>query len=187
MTFNEAVQSAFFQKYMTFSGRASRSEYWKFSIVVAVGALAALFMDGALGTTFTVEGGMSLGYAYVLFGLVVTLPGVAAAIRRLHDTGRSGWFFLVSAIPLLGSFILLYFLIQKGSAGPNQFGPDPLNPLAPATSPYSPPLQSPPHTPSTAQNFEHLALLEKLGSLRDQGLLSSAEFEAQKAAILRNR
>ncbi len=96
MTFQESIQTCF-SKYATFSGRASRSEYWWFALFCALGCTAAGVLDDK---------------ASALFMLGTLLPSLAAANRRLHDTGRSGWWQLVVLIPLLGFLIIIYFLCE---------------------------------------------------------------------------
>ena len=68
---------------------------------------------------------MPVVYLAGLYSLAVIIPGVAVAIRRLHDTDRSGWTLLWGLVPLVGGFILLYFYVSDGDQGPNRFGPDP--------------------------------------------------------------
>lgn len=105
MTFINAVTICM-KKYADFSGRASRSEYWWFALfIIAGGALLSMLND-------------KVGFA---FYLVTLLPSIAVATRRLHDRDRSGWFQLVMLIPIIGIFILIYFLVQEGT-GPNQYG-----------------------------------------------------------------
>ena len=115
--------------YADFSGRARRQEYWTFTLVAGaiglglyIGALVVMSISELLG------GVLFLGY--FLFALGLFLPGLAVAVRRLHDTGRSGWWYLVALIPLVGGFVLLYFLVVEGDAGPNEYGPDPKDPYA---------------------------------------------------------
>ncbi len=99
MTFQESIKVCF-SKYADFSGRASRSEYWwYFLFIVLAGAL--------LSSLSTKLGGV--------FYLATLLPSLAAASRRLHDTGRSGWWQLICLVPLIGLIVLLVFLTQKGS------------------------------------------------------------------------
>ena len=65
---------------------------------------------------------------YGIYGLVVLgwlVPYIAVGIRRMHDQDKSGWFLLLAFVPLAGPFIILYFMVQEGTAGPNKFGPDP--------------------------------------------------------------
>ena len=70
-----------------------------------------------------------------LYGLAILLPGLAVAIRRLHDTGRSGWWLFISLVPLIGSFILLYFYLQNSQPGVNQYGPNPKEPTSAVETP----------------------------------------------------
>jgi uncharacterized membrane protein YhaH (DUF805 family) len=97
MTFQESIKVCF-NKYVDFSGRASRSEYWWFVLFVFAGAVVTSLLHHWL---------------YVLFVLGTLLPGLAAASRRLHDTGRSGWWQLIGLIPLIGLIVLIVFLAQE--------------------------------------------------------------------------
>jgi uncharacterized membrane protein YhaH (DUF805 family) len=116
MSFSEAVRTVL-SKYTDFSGRARRSEYWYWSLAmflafVVVGVVAAA--SSTLGTLLEV----------VLF-LAVLLPSLAVTVRRLHDTGRSGWMCLIGLIPLVGGIVLLVFTVSDSAPGPNQYGPAP--------------------------------------------------------------
>jgi len=104
MTFGDSIKTCF-SKYVDFNGRASKSEYWWFFLFIVLGGGGTMVVNETLGG---------------LFYLAVFLPSIAVATRRLHDTGRSGWFQLMGAIPLVG-LILLYFLTQEGK-DPNRFG-----------------------------------------------------------------
>lgn len=109
MTFGESI-SACLKKYATFDGRARRSEYWwfiLFSILVQMGG-------GIVGQA--VSG---------LLCLALLLPSLAVGARRLHDTGRSGWWLLVGLIPLIGWLILIYWFIQRGAESANAYGEAP--------------------------------------------------------------
>ena len=119
MGFWQAVASGF-SNYVNFSGRACRSEYWYWALFVVLVDIAALIIDAALWT-----------YAITsLADLALFLPGLALAIRRLHDLDRSGWWFLLVFIPVIGAIILIIWACTKGSDGPNRFGPDRLAELA---------------------------------------------------------
>lgn len=111
------------QKYGVFSGRARRAEYWYFILfyLIVVSALEIITLPLAGHGPNKLLTFLS---AVVVFGLV--LPGLAVTVRRLHDTDRSGWWFLITFIPVVGSVILLVFLIGKGTVGDNRYGPDPL-------------------------------------------------------------
>jgi uncharacterized membrane protein YhaH (DUF805 family) len=105
------------QKYAVFSGRASRREYWMFflfNILIAIG-LAIIF--GIMKAAIHVN----LSFLSGIYSLALLCPGIAVAIRRLHDTNRSGLWLLVSLVPLIGSIVLIVFLCQKPVDAGNQF------------------------------------------------------------------
>ncbi len=110
------------RNYAVFTGRARRNEYWYFVLFNILISFALTAIDYMVGT-FNAETGS--GLLSSLYGLAVLLPGIAVSVRRLHDTERSGWWFLLVFLPCIGPFILLYFFLQDGTAGPNEFGSDP--------------------------------------------------------------
>jgi uncharacterized membrane protein YhaH (DUF805 family) len=114
------------KKYAQFAGRARRAEYWQFTLLMAVG-IAFLIAIRDLG-------GSTLGAALLaLFWLGMFLPSLAVSVRRLHDTSRSGWWVLISFLPLVGGVVLLVFDCLEGTKGPNRYGPDPKGPTADVT------------------------------------------------------
>ena len=109
------------RKYATFSGRATRTEYWLFTLAqiivfVALGALAAV---GASGD-FPV-----LGLPLVVYWIGTIIPSLAVTVRRFHDGGYSGWMILLALIPAIGGIILLIFMVLPSERGGNRHGPDP--------------------------------------------------------------
>ncbi len=111
-------------KYAEFSGRARRAEYWWFAVVNAALAVASVVIMVVLGAIADPLGIIGvLLYLAVAFGTLI--PGLACAVRRLHDTGKSGWFLLVSLIPFVGGIILLVFMFTDGTRETNQYGPSP--------------------------------------------------------------
>lgn len=108
-----------FSKYVVFHGRASRSEYWYFYLFNCI--IYAFLIGLALIINLETISMLLFGAA-ILYMLVVTLPGLAVSVRRLHDIGKSGWLFCVSFIPYVGALILLYFLCKKGDDGDNMYG-----------------------------------------------------------------
>lgn len=113
-----------FQKYAVFSGRATRSEFWFFFlfniIAVIIFGITAGIVAAALGwDTTSAEG---LADLYLLAALV---PWLALNVRRLHDIGFSGWWLLISMVPLLGPITMLVFCAQDSQPGANRFGPNP--------------------------------------------------------------
>lgn len=121
MEMGEAVSTCL-SKYATISGRARRSEFWWWVLAVwlvgiGVGIVEVLFGLGAP------NGGGPLS---ALYALALILPNICVAGRRLHDTGRSAWWLLLVLVPLIGFIVLIVFYVQRGTAGENRFGPDPL-------------------------------------------------------------
>ena len=120
MGFTEAIRNGF-QNYVTFSGRARRAEYWWWYLFVFLLLGVALILD-----VYAFRSNSDVGPAYGLASLAVILPNISVTVRRLHDTGRSGWWFWLGLIPLIGALILLYWMIKRGDQGANEFGPDPI-------------------------------------------------------------
>jgi uncharacterized membrane protein YhaH (DUF805 family) len=110
------------RQYADFNGRARRKEYWMFVLFQIIMAIVAIMLDGALGTNFGV---MPIGYIYMAYALLTLIPGIAVAVRRLHDTGKSGWFYFVNLIPLVGFIWFLVLMCKEGDRGENTYGPDP--------------------------------------------------------------
>lgn len=109
------------KNYAGFSGRARRQEYWMFTLFNIIFAIVAMVLDNVLGFA----GAAGYGPLYGLYALATLLPGLAAAVRRLHDVGKSGWFILIALIPLIGSIWLLVLLCTDSKPGPNEYGPNP--------------------------------------------------------------
>lgn len=130
MSFMDSIRTCF-SKYVTFSGRAQRSEFWFFALFVFAGQIILGIFDSFLfGTVTTMEGGFqaqtSTPILSGLFGLATLLPMISVAVRRLHDTDRSGWWYWLALIPLIGTIILIVWFASKGTSGPNKYGSDPL-------------------------------------------------------------
>ncbi|WP_422769320.1 DUF805 domain-containing protein [Plantactinospora sp. WMMC1484] len=129
MSFTAAVRSVLSQ-YVGFSGRARRAEYWWFFLFSLLVGIVTSILDSALGTDF--EGSSaSGGLLNLIASLALLLPSLAVAVRRLHDTDRSGWWILIGLIPLVGAIVLLVFFVLDGTPGPNRFGPSPKHTAAP--------------------------------------------------------
>lgn len=111
------------KNYATFSGRARRSEYWYFVLFYLIIIILLAAIDGIIGT-FSQRGG--IGVFSGLFALGMFIPAIAVTVRRLHDSDRSGWWFLIGFIPLVGGLILLVFCVLESTAGENRFGDNPL-------------------------------------------------------------
>lgn len=104
------------KKYAVFSGRARRKEYWIFFFFNVIIASVLGFIEGLAGGP---------GVLGSLYSLAVLIPGIAVSVRRLHDTNRSGWWLLIGLVPLIGTIVLLVFMVQDGQPGENQYGPNP--------------------------------------------------------------
>jgi uncharacterized membrane protein YhaH (DUF805 family) len=131
MSMVDAVKSVF-SKYATFSGRARRAEYWWYYLAMGIvgTVLSAIIMPIAISSIDTTTGEIGAGYfgamaPLSIVGLAVLLPTLAVTVRRLHDTGRSGFWIFISFVPLAGPIILLVFLATEGTPGENQYGPNP--------------------------------------------------------------
>lgn len=120
MSFADAVRTCL-TKWFDFSGRARRSEYWYFALFTVLVSIAASILDSILGTDFE---GTSGGLLNLLTSLALVLPSLAVAIRRLHDTSRSGWWILIALVPIIGLIVLILFYVQD-SHPDNEHGPNP--------------------------------------------------------------
>mgnify|MGYP001467272326 CR=1 FL=1 len=112
--------------YANFSGRARRKEYWMFALFQAIVMIVLMILDNVLGLGFDI-GGIPLGYGvlYTIGALAHFIPGLAVVVRRLHDVGKSGWFYLIALIPFIGIIWLLVLMCTDGDKGDNAYGPDP--------------------------------------------------------------
>jgi uncharacterized membrane protein YhaH (DUF805 family) len=117
-TFTDAV-SICLTGYATFRGRAPRSEYWYFTLFTFLVEIVASILDVII---------FGFGHGFLgLINLAFIIPGLAVLVRRLHDIDRSGWWWLIALIPLVGWIILLVWLCTRGTYGPNRYGTDPLD------------------------------------------------------------
>ncbi len=139
-----------FKKYATFSGRSRRQEYWMFFLFNLIISIVLAILDQLLGLKLTSEGVSNTGVLGGIYSLVTFIPGLAVAVRRLHDTNRSGWYLLLPIAPYiliilglilkgLGSILiiigglavlglgilLIVWLATEGTSGENQYGSDP--------------------------------------------------------------
>jgi uncharacterized membrane protein YhaH (DUF805 family) len=113
MNFSESINTCL-KKYFVFEGRASRSEYWWFQLIVSPSYFISTYLEN------------EISYFFLGITLITLIPAISAGARRLHDTNRSGFFLLISLIPFIGGIILLFLLISVGTKGKNKFGADPL-------------------------------------------------------------
>ncbi len=109
------------RKYATFSGRAPRKEYWMFTLIYIIIAIVGAVLDAFIF-------GLGVESVGVLGGIIALghiIPSIAVGVRRLHDTNRSGWWYFIIFIPLIGILVMLYWMIKASDPGDNQYGPNP--------------------------------------------------------------
>ncbi|MAM62121.1 DUF805 domain-containing protein [Maritimibacter sp. UBA3975] len=121
MDMKTAVETVLREKYVEFNGRAQRAEFWWFVLFIFVVSAILSLIDAAL-----FEGVLQdIGPLSAIFTLITLIPAIAVTARRLHDVGRSGWWQLLFLLPVIGFLVILFWAVQKGTDGPNDFGPDP--------------------------------------------------------------
>ncbi|MEQ9488247.1 MAG: DUF805 domain-containing protein [Alphaproteobacteria bacterium] len=119
------------KKYATFTGRARRKEYWLFALLYFIVNLVFAVIGGSLYSASSLQ---ALNTVSIVIVLVLFLPSLAVTVRRLHDTDRSGWWVLISLIPVIGTIWLLVLLVLPGTRGSNNYGEDPLGSDTSATN-----------------------------------------------------
>jgi len=123
--FQEYYVNTIKNKYSDFSGRARRSEYWYFTlfnllVILGLGLVAGVL--SASGNRIL----SAIGFLpYVGYALAMIIPSLAVAVRRLHDTDKSGWFYLIAFVPFIGGIILIVFFCIEGTPGTNKWGRNP--------------------------------------------------------------
>lgn len=123
----EWYKKVVFENYANFSGRARRSEYWYFILaqiliffsIIAIASLIGMFLDNS-EDVFVVAFSLCS-----LYFLGILIPYLALVVRRLHDTGKSGWFYLIRFVPFIGGIWILVLMCTEGNFGSNDYGQDP--------------------------------------------------------------
>ena len=110
------------KKYAVFAGRARRKEYWFFVLFYLIIIFVLAFIDGMTGNLNADTG---FGLFSGLFILAMIIPSISVTVRRLHDTNRSGGWWFIYFIPLIGAIVMLVFTVTEGTSGQNDYGPDP--------------------------------------------------------------
>lgn len=105
------------KKFKDFKGRASRSEYWSFTLIGLAIQIVLMFIGKLI----------DFPYLSSIFSVFIILPNIAVSVRRLHDVGKSGWMLLINLIPIIGFIWLLVLMLRKSDAGDNKYGPNPNN------------------------------------------------------------
>lgn len=109
-------------QYSDFSGRARRTEYWMFALFNLIFAIVAMVLDNLIGSTIS---SLPYGFIYFIYALAILIPNLAVTVRRLHDSGKSGWYIFISLIPLIGGIWLIVLLATDSEVGDNKWGPNP--------------------------------------------------------------
>jgi uncharacterized membrane protein YhaH (DUF805 family) len=104
------------KKYAVFTGRARRTEYWMFVLVSVIISVVLTVVEMVVRLPGVLSG---------LYALATLLPSIGVGVRRLHDTNRSGWWLLISLVPVIGVIVLIVFLATDSQPGSNQYGPNP--------------------------------------------------------------
>ena len=113
-------------KYADFKGRARRKEYWMWTLYYILILLFAMVLDNVLGLNFELLGqDLGYGWLYVIIGITHLIPGLGIVVRRLHDVGKSGWFYLIILIPLIGFIWILVLFCTDGVKEDNKWGSNP--------------------------------------------------------------
>ena len=126
--FNRYFMDTIKNRYAQFDGRASRSEFWYFALFyfiadIIVAVVDAFVLNPMMGVT--PDQAAQGGFLQMIFALALIIPSIALGIRRLHDTGKSGWWYLLVFIPVIGWLALLYFYVLDSQPGTNQYGENP--------------------------------------------------------------
>src|SRR5215213_4045954 len=107
------------ENYANFTGRARRAEFWWYFLANFIISIIFNIIDAVIGSGM----GAGIGVIGLIYSLAVLVPGLAVGVRRLHDTGKSGWWLLIALIPLVGIIVLIVFFATDGVPGPNEYGP----------------------------------------------------------------
>ncbi len=114
------------KNYATFTGRARRKEYWMFVLCNMLIVFGWMILGGILSVVTSSTGIMMFFTVLMyIYALAILIPSIAVVVRRLHDTNRSGWFYFIAFIPLIGGIWLLVLMCTDGDYKENQYGPDP--------------------------------------------------------------
>lgn len=163
------------KKYATFSGRATRSEYWYFVLIYSITYTILMGIDLAIGTfnQELMDKGSFLGFLSTTYSLILFLPSLAVTVRRLHDINKSGWWVLFIFVPIIG-FILLLIYLCTNSKEDNKYGVNPKSLVNENQKDNS----------SSESSNNVIEQLEKLSKLKEDGILTQEEFDTQKQQIL---
>lgn len=125
MGIQEAVK-LFFARYTDFQGRSSRAEYWWAYLGIFLVVLVAYVLIGIVASIGVSAVAGLISIVLAIFYLATIIPSIAIVVRRLHDIDKSGWWYFIAFVPLIGALLLLWWFCQPGTKGPNTYGADPL-------------------------------------------------------------
>ncbi len=103
------------EHYADFDGRARRTEFWMFALINFIVAIVLAFIGNMIHFT----------WISTIYSLAVLVPSIAVTVRRLHDIGKSGWWWLIVLVPFVGFIVLLVFAVMDSQPGSNQYGANP--------------------------------------------------------------
>jgi uncharacterized membrane protein YhaH (DUF805 family) len=121
----DAWKRVVLENYAVFTGRADLGEFWWFILAWFVSYIGLIVVGGILGGIADFFAFLFI-LVYFVYAIGMIVPSVAVMVRRLHDTGRSGWWYFIGLVPFVGGIILLVFLASRGNPGPNEYGPEPI-------------------------------------------------------------
>ena len=117
-------------QYADFKGRARRKEYWMFHLFFAIFYFVFYILDNVLGTTFDKQSMFFFGWLETIYWFALIIPSLAVSVRRLHDIGKSGWYYFLILIPLVGGIILIVWACFDSQIGENKWGANPKEEIA---------------------------------------------------------
>jgi Predicted membrane protein len=181
-------------RYFDFSGRASRTQFWMYTLITFIGAIAMIVLDSVL---FGFAPDSDAGFLIYIFQLFHLIPGLAIAARRLHDIGNSGWWLLLLFVPIVGAIAIFVMLVLPTSPNGDRYGAPGPRPRVdpPANAPSNPQPGNdwarPPETANvnldkagTSANDRRIGELERLRDLHKSGAIDDTEYADMKRAIL---
>ena len=115
------------EKYASFEGRATRAEYWYFYLFFILVLIGGAIVGGILGAILSGgDGEVAAGLAVIVYGIIAlgfVCPAISVLVRRLHDTGRSGWWYWIALIPYIGGIVIFIFTLLSSQDRDNEYGP----------------------------------------------------------------
>lgn len=124
--FIESVMKTIQENYCNFNGRARRSEYWWFCLANVIVSFVLSIVGGLLAAMTDIK--VLPIILSIIYSLAVLLPGIGLVVRRLHDIGKSGWYYFIGLIPCVGAILLIIWFCQDSQQGPNEYGDSPKYP-----------------------------------------------------------